>query len=123
MRMNTKFTPWLALAVAALIAGTAVADDRNFLRQLNAPPNLIFILDTSGSMIGTPEEPYGAARAAFPFAMVPGGGDDPYSRMGIAKSVLKDFLEDVDANYVLAGYAQGRPPDPEFPVPRKHWVY
>ena len=118
MRMNTKFTPWLALAVAALLAGTAVADDRNFLRQLNAPPNLIFILDTSGSMIGTPEEPYGAARAAFPFAMVPGGGDDPYSRMGIAKSVLKDFLEDVDANYVLAGYDQGRPPDPEFPVPR-----
>jgi hypothetical protein len=111
------------LAVAALLAGTAAADDRNFLRQLNAPPNLIFILDTSGSMIGTPEEPYGAARAAFPFAMVPGGADDPYSRMGIAKRVLKDFLEDVDANYVLAGYAQGRPPDPEFPVPRKHWVY
>jgi hypothetical protein len=43
--------------------------------------------------------------------------------MGIAKRVLRDFLEDVDANYVLAGYAQGRPPDPEFPVPRKHWVY
>ncbi len=123
MRMNTYFTPWLALAVAVLMAGTAAADDRNFLRQLNAPPNLIFILDTSGSMIGTPEEPYGAARAAFPFAMVPGGGDDPYSRMGIAKRVLKDFLEDVDANYVLAGYAQGRPPDPEFPVPRKHWTY
>jgi hypothetical protein len=123
MRMNTNITPWLALAVAALVAATAVADDRNFLRQLNAPPNLIFVLDTSGSMIGTPEEPYGAARAAFPYAMVPGGGDDPYSRMGIAKRVLKDFLEDVDANYVLAGYAQGRPPDPELPVPRKHWVY
>jgi hypothetical protein len=121
--MNTNFTPWLALAVAALIAGTAVADDRNFLRQLNAPPNLIFILDTSGSMIGTPEEPLTADRPPVPFAMVPGGGDDPYSRMGIAKRVLKDFLEDVDANYVLAGYAQGRPPDPEFPVPRKHWVY
>jgi hypothetical protein len=121
--MNIQTTAWLALAVAVLIGGTAAADDRNFLRQLNAPPNLIFVLDTSGSMIGTPEEPFGAARSAFPFAMVPGAGDDPYSRMGIAKRVLRDFLEDVDANYVLAGYAQGRPPDPEFPVPRKHWVY
>jgi hypothetical protein len=121
--MNKHITLWLALALVALLAGTAAADDRNFLRQLNAPPNLIFLLDTSGSMVGTPEEPYGATRAAFPFAMVPGGGDDPYSRMGIAKRVLRAFLEDVDANYVLAGYAQGRPPDPELPVPRKHWVY
>jgi hypothetical protein len=121
--MNKISTAWLALAVAALMAGMAMADDRNFLRQLNAPPNLIFILDTSGSMVGTPEEPGVVDNAAAPFAMVPGGGDDPYSRMGIAKRVLKDFLEDVDANYVLAGYAQGRPPDPALPVPRKHWVY
>jgi hypothetical protein len=111
------------LAVAVLVAGTAVADDRNFLRQLNAPPNLIFILDTSGSMVGTPEEPGVVDNAAAPFAMVPGGGDDPYSRMGIAKTVLRDFLEDVDANYVLAGYAQSEPVAPEHPVPRKHWVY
>jgi hypothetical protein len=123
MRLNTYFTAWLALAVAALMAGTAVADDRNFLRQLNAPPNLIFVLDTSGSMVGTPEEPGAVSRPQVPFAMVPGGGDDPGSRMGIAKKVLRDFLEDVDANYVLAGYAQGRPPEPEYPVPRKHWVY
>ena len=47
MRLNKNITPWLALAVAALLAATAVADDRNFLRQLNAPPNLIFVLDTS----------------------------------------------------------------------------
>ena len=34
MRLNTRTTAWLALALAALVAGTAVADDRDFLRQL-----------------------------------------------------------------------------------------
>ena len=56
--------------------------------------------------------------------MVPGAGDDYYSRMGIAKRVLKEFLADVtDANYVLAGYAQEPPADLSNPIPRKHWVY
>ena len=57
MRLNIRTTAWLALLLAALVAGTAVADDRDFLRQLAAPPNLIFILDSSRSMVGSPEEP------------------------------------------------------------------
>jgi len=109
MRLNTRTTAWLALVLAALLAGTAVADDRDFLRKLSAPPNLIFILDTSGSMVGSPEEPGYQMNSTVPYGMVPGGGDDYYSRMGIAKRVLKEFLADVtDANYVLAGYAQER---------------
>jgi hypothetical protein len=124
MRLNTRTTAWLALALAALLAGTAVADDRDFLRKLSAPPNLIFILDTSGSMVGSPEEPGFQMNSNVPYGMVPGGGDDYYSRMGIAKRVLKEFLADVtDANYVLAGYAQEHPADLSNPIPRKHWVY
>ena len=89
MRLNIRTTAWLALALAALLAGTAVADDRDFLRKLAAPPNLIFILDTSGSMIGSPEEPGYQMNSTVPYGMVPGGGDDYYSRMGIAKRVIK----------------------------------
>ncbi len=58
------------------------------------------------------------------YGMVPGAGDDPYSRMGIAKRVLREFLTDVtDATYALAGYAQAQPSDGSNAVPQKHWVY
>jgi len=124
MRLNTRTSAWLALVLAALLAGTAVADDRDFLRKLSAPPNLIFILDTSGSMVGSPEEPGYQMNSRVPYGMVPGAGDDYYSRMGIAKRVLREFLADVtDANYVLAGYAQEPPADLSNPIPTKHWVY
>ena len=44
--------------------------------------------------------------------------------MGIAKRVLRDFLQDVDlANVALAGYAQAQPSDGSNGVPQKHWVY
>jgi hypothetical protein len=124
MRLNKLSTAWLALAMAALLAGTAVADDRDFLRKLAAPPNLIFILDTSKSMVGSPEEPGYQMNSIVKYGMVPGAGDDPYSRMGIAKRVLREFLGDVtDANYVLAGYAQAPPAAPGWPIQTKHWVY
>lgn len=117
---------WTMLALAAVVAaGPAAADDdRDFLRERAAPPVLIFILDTSGSMVGSPENPGAQRGSNLSFAMVPGGGDDPYSRMGIAKRVLREFLSDVtEANFALAGYAQAQPADGSNPVPQKHWVY
>jgi hypothetical protein len=123
MRSRTwKF--WLVLALAVALTGALDADDRDFLRERAAPPNLIFILDTSKSMVGSPEAPGRVEGAKVTYGMVPGAGDDPYSRMGIAKRVLRDFLEDIsDANYALAGYAQAQPADGSNPVPQKHWVY
>ena len=126
---------WTILAAAALLlTAPAAADDKDFLREVSAAPNLIFILDTSSSMVLSPEvtltgDPPAPGRvngALVTGANVPGGGDDPYSRMGIAKRVLRDFLEDVgEANIALAGYAQappGRDPANQS-VPFKHWVY
>ena len=127
--IRKKTTFWLALAAAALMTSPAQADDRDFLREQAAPPNLIFIVDTSRSMVGSPEVPGQILSANKPFGMVPGGGDDPYSRMGIAKQVLREFLEDVaDANYVLAGYSQALAQPEVDPgavnsIPQKHWVY
>ncbi len=119
-----RWTTWLALALAVGLAGALDAEDRDFLRETAAPPNLIFILDTSKSMVGSPEAPGKVEGARVGYGMVPGGGDDPYSRMGIAKTVLADFLEEVsDANYALAGYAQAQPTDGSNPIPQKHWIY
>ena len=121
---DSRIATFLGLAALLLAAGWAGADDRDFLRERAAPPNLVFILDTSGSMVGTTEVvAAGTEGSIVPFGMLPGGGDDPYSRMGVAKAVLREFLVTItDANYALAGYAQ------EFPsasnaVPTKHWVY
>jgi hypothetical protein len=128
---NQRFT-WVAVVAALAVAGLASANDRDFLREVAAAPNLIFILDTSSSMVASPEVttagdpavPTSLEGALIAAAMVPGGGDDPYSRMGIAKRVLRDFLDDVgEANVALAGYAQAQPADLSNGVPQKHWVY
>ncbi len=119
-----RFSRWPAVVTAILVAGLAAADDKDFLRERAAAPMLVFILDTSGSMVGSPEEPGIQRGSRVGFGMVPGGGDDPYSRMGIAKRVLREFLTNVtDATYALAGYAQAQPADGSNPVPQKHWVY
>jgi hypothetical protein len=131
---------WLVLALLVLWSGSAGADDRNFLRKRSAPPNILFILDASGSMVGAQEHvvamcppdadhptayPCPPMDARAPLSMLPGGGDDPTSRMGIAKSVLRDFITSVtDANYALSSYPdQETPESPETPIPRKHWAY
>jgi hypothetical protein len=115
---------WPAVIAVLLTAFPSAADDRDFLRERAAPPVLVFILDTSGSMVGSPEEPGQMRGSRVGYGMVPGAGDDPYSRMGIAKRVLRDFLTNVtDATYALAGYAQAQPADDSNPIPQKHWVY
>jgi hypothetical protein len=121
----------IAAVILVLCATGAVADDRDFLRERAAKPNILILLDTSTSMIGTSE-----ARTEFTegdgpdivdFGMLPGAGDDPRSRMGIAKAVLRDFLQNVtDANFALAGYQYQMPEDggsPVNPFPAKHWTY
>ncbi|HSN55194.1 MAG TPA: hypothetical protein VLT32_10995, partial [Candidatus Sulfomarinibacteraceae bacterium] len=128
---HTPLATCAALLAALALTAPAAADDRDFLREVAAPPNLIFILDTSSSMVlspeitlaGDPPAPAAVNGALVSAGNVPGGGDDPYSRMGIAKRVLRDFLEDVgEANIALAGYAQALPAGGQG-VPQKHWVY
>ena len=46
---HTRTVQWLTLAIVVLCATWSGADDRDFLRTRAAPPNLMFILDTSGS--------------------------------------------------------------------------
>ena len=126
---TSRRTVWPALVLALCVAGQATADDRDFLRERRARPNILFVLDSSGSMVGSPEiVTRGVLAAPRPYGMLPGAGDDPYSRLGIAKTVLGTFLGSTEANFALAWYAQALP-EPSLgvgainAVPRKHWVY
>ncbi len=76
------FTKPIVVVLALAAAGIAAADDRDFLREVAAAPNLIFILDTSSSMVASPEVttsgdpavPTPLEGALVAAAMVPGGG-------------------------------------------------
>ena len=52
---HSRAATTLVLAAFVLAAAWVGADDRDFLRERAAPPNILFILDTSGSMVGTTE--------------------------------------------------------------------
>ena len=55
MSLNTsRRTVWPALVLALCVAGQAMADDRDFLRERRARPNILFVLDSSGSMVCSP---------------------------------------------------------------------
>ncbi len=121
----------IAAIVVAVFATTAAADDRDFLRERAAKPNILILLDTSTSMIGTSEVAdeftLGDGASNADFGMLPGAGDDPRSRMGIAKTVLRNFLQGAtDANFALAGYQYELPKESGAvvnPYPAKHWTY
>ena len=95
MKHQPLITSTILAAAALLLTAPAAADDKDFLREVSAAPNLIFILDTSSSMVlspevtlaGDPPAPASVNGALVSAGNVPGGGDDPYSRKGIAKRV------------------------------------
>ena len=117
---------WLLPALTFALVSSLTADDRNLLKDVSAPPNILIVLDSSGSMIGTAEN--GPARGGGdvilpPFAMQIGAGDDPRSRMGIAKRVLEDFLRTAtNVNFAFAQYSQTLPVG-QTPIFQEHWVY
>ena len=56
------------------------------------------------TLAGDPAVPAPIDGALVAAANVPGGADDPYSRMGIAKRVIREFLADVtDEHELLTG--------------------
>jgi len=82
MSLNTsRRTVWPALVLALCVAGQAMADDRDFLRERRARPNILFVLDSSGSMVGSPEiVTRGVLAAPRPYGMLPGAGARAHRR-------------------------------------------
>jgi hypothetical protein len=98
-----------ALAVAALFAAPAGADDRDLLRLTRGKPYVFIMLDTSATM-----------NNALDGTPLPGGADDPRSRLFIAKQALYEVLKDIDnVHYGFATF----PNQDNLRVADKHWLY
>ena len=84
--------PLTLVLIAASLAAPASGDDRDLLRRPGADPYLFVLLDTSASM----------ARALDGSALE-AGGEDPRSRIYLAKEALYDTLKHLDG--VRFGFA------------------
>ncbi|MEE8138965.1 MAG: VWA domain-containing protein, partial [Thermoanaerobaculia bacterium] len=109
-----------ALLTAALVAGAAAilvssgrpawTDDRELLKFNASKPYLMILLDTSASM---------ALKMGPGEVWVPGGADNPDSRLYQAKQALFDVFKTVnDVHFGFADYNQDR-----VRVVAKHWLY
>jgi hypothetical protein len=100
VRKPLLFAALLTLGLVGLTLSTQTAwsDDRDLLRFKGGNPYLFFLMDTSASM--TTE--IGAGNN-----WVPGGADNPSSRMYQAKQAIYNVFRDVDdVHFGFAGYNQ-----------------
>lgn len=98
------------VAAAALLVpgGAAEADDRDLLRTAEEAPYVFVVLDTSASM-----------NAAIDGRPLPANGDDPRSRIFVAKKALYEAFENAgDLHLGFAAYNQDG-----LRVDAKHWLY
>ena len=101
----------LTLAVLSLGLTAAVADDKGFFAQDGAKPYVFAIIDTSSSM-----------RRRIDGQRPPCAGDDPSSRLYVAKAALWGVLSEPElANSVNFGWAHFA--TEEYNVLSKHWLY
>lgn len=96
MQLSRK-TP--ALLLAALLAGGLVlAGDRSLITKNPAKPNVMIILDTSGSMVGGSDVDLVAQPASV---------DDPASKIAISKRVLRKIINNTQtANFGFTHFRQ-----------------
>ncbi len=88
----------LALLLLALARFAAAGDDRQLLTVNPARSNVLVILDTSGSMVGSTDIDLVAEPASI---------DDPSSKISIAKRSLRDLLNHEDTiNFGFAHFKQ-----------------
>ena len=112
----TRILRNLTFALLAVAAGAflllrvpqAEGDDTDLLRTATADPYVFFMLDSSASM-----------NADVDGNPLPANGDDPRSKIYIAKKALYEvFLDASEFNYGFASYNQDH-----VRVNAKHWLY
>ncbi len=115
--VHTAARALVPLALLALGAGAAHADDRDLLRNSIADPYLFIILDTSGSMNWAPKNTACPTGDCF----VPMQADDPQSKAYQAKQALFQVLTDGSLPKIDLGFATYN--QDQLAVSQKHWLY
>src|SRR5215467_9029678 len=98
-----------------LIAAAASADDKDLLKRGTAPPNVMIVFGNSQ----TTEQPILGSTSAWD-----GDADSPASKMGAAKRVVKQFVNDkhTSFNFGLTSFSHN-PNAGSITIHGKHWLY
>ncbi|MGI0149242.1 MAG: hypothetical protein ACREDF_06900, partial [Thermoplasmata archaeon] len=112
--MSRHRFPILA-AIALLVPVVALPDDKDLLKNKAAPPNLLIIFGNSQTL----QQPILGSTSAWD-----GDADSPASKMGAAKRVIKQFVNDRKplVNIGLSTFSHN-PTAGSIRLYRKHWVY
>ena len=98
-----------------ITSAAAVADDKDLLKRGTTPPNLLIVFGNSQ----TTEQPIQGNTSAWD-----GDADSPGSKMGAAKAVLRQFIQDKRGSYNigLTGFSHGQNAGTVI-LGGKHWLY
>src|SRR5262245_60915027 len=107
-----------AATAAALLVGLALpaaADDKDLLKRTTAPPNLMIVFGNSQ----TTEQPISGSTSAWD-----GDADSPASKMGAAKVVVRQFVNDNHTNFNIGLTSFAHNPNAgSITIFGKHWLY
>jgi hypothetical protein len=106
--------------LVGLIAAPAAADDKDFLRPRSdsAPPNILIVFGNSQTLTQA------VNFTGLNFSTFDGDGDSRGSKMGSAKRVIQQFVQDFHTDYNIGLTTFSHNPNVgSITVSRKHWVY
>ena len=116
---HDRFRSLLLVVVTALVSlsfpRAAAADDKDLLKRLTAPPNLLLVFGNSQTM----EQPILGSSSAWD-----GDADSPASKLGAAKRVVKRFVNDTRGNFNVGLTTFAHAPNAgSITISGKHWLY
>ena len=105
----------VSTAALLLLSGALLADDKDLLKNNAAPPNLMIVFGNSQTL----QQPILGSSSAWD-----GDADSPGSKMGAAKRVIKQFVNDrtTVANIGMSTFSHN-PNIGSIQIFGKHWLY
>ncbi|MGE5275500.1 MAG: pilus assembly protein [Acidobacteriota bacterium] len=115
MKRQHRITAGAVLLIAGLAAEPAHADDKDLLKRGSVPPNILIVFGNSQ----TTNQPILGSTSAWD-----GDADSPTSKLGAAKRVLRQFVNDKRSSYNIGLTTFAHNPNAgSITIYGKHWIY